>query len=431
MSAPRSDTDAESPPRPWGRGLDLATWAIVALVALRVLALAAALASHPDADGSTIGGDARRYDQIAAAEGAPYRDVAIEYPPGSVVVIEAVHGETLFDTQLRLGVSQLACDLAAAAALGWAFGRRTAVAYLLLGLPFLALPFLYLRIDLVSVALAAMGVAVVHRRRDLAGDVLGGSLLALGAVAKLWPFVLLPLLAVERRWRALVSALVVGAACGLAWVAVAGVDGVVQVLSFRGAQGWQVESLTGIVVHVLEPARIHVEGGAWRTGTMPAGARTVLTALSLATAAVVWWWAERRRRLGGPDGPHAVLVRYGLAPAAAVLGLLVWAPIISPQYVLWVLPFAAVAAAHGDRSIGWLTFAAAALSTYSLATIRAQIDGELWATLPIAARNVVLVITLCHLLVALSGHGRTAPVLPAAPVRPAAPVAPDDAEVVV
>jgi hypothetical protein len=91
-----------------------------------------------------------------------------------------------------------------------------------------------------------------------------------------------------------------------------------------------------------------------------------------------------------------------------VLGLLVWAPIISPQYLLWLLPWAAVATARGDRLLGWLTVGAVALSTYSLATIRAQIDGELYATFPILVRNVVLVIALCHVLVTLAG--RPAPI---------------------
>jgi hypothetical protein len=93
-----------------------------------------------------------------------------------------------------------------------------------------------------------------------------------------------------------------------------------------------------------------------------------------------------------------------------VLGLLVWAPIISPQYVLWLLPFAAVATAAGDRTLGWLVAGAAALSTYSLGTIRAQIDGEAYATWPILVRNVVLVVALCHVLVRLTAApGPTGP----------------------
>lgn len=381
-------------------------WAIALLVAARLVAIVVLLASHPDADRSTIGGDARRYEQIATADGVWYRDTAIEYPPGSVVVIEVVHGSTLFDTQRRLALSQLACDLAAAGALAWGFGRRTASAYLLLGLPFLAVPFLYLRLDLVPVALAAGGLALWRRRHDAVGDIAGGALVALGAVAKLWPAALIGIVVVQRRWRAAAALLGVGAACGAVWVAVAGIDGVLQVVSFRGAQGWQVESLTGIVVHLLDPGRVHVDGGAWRTGILPPGARTTLSVLSIATIGLAWRWAARRS-----DDP-AIL--YGIGPAACVLGLLVWAPIISPQYVLWLLPFAAVATAAGDRTLGWLVAGAAALSTYSLGTIRAQIDGEAYATWPILVRNVVLVVALCHVLVRLTAA--PGPTGPAGPV---------------
>ena len=382
-------------------------WLVAALVALRVLALFGALVTHPDEEGSIIGGDARRYQQIADAEGVPYRDVRVEYPPGTVLVIEAVDADGLFASQVRLAVSQLAVDLATAAVLAWGFGRRTALAYLVLGAPFLAFPFLYLRVDLVPVLLAAAALAVLRRRSDGLGDVGAGGLLALAVLTKVWPFVLVPLLVVERRWRALAWCAGIGAVLGLAWVGVAGVDGVRDVVSFRGAQGWQLESVTGIVVHALDPARAHVESGAWRTGVMPAGARTLLTALSLATAALAWWWAERSR--AAPGTPEATAIRYGTAPLAAVLGLLVFAPIISPQYVLWLLPFAAVAVARGDRTTGWLTLGAAALSTLSLALIRSQIDGDWWGTAPVLARNALLVWALCHVLVVLArSSGATA-----------------------
>ena len=402
MTAPAAGVAAAGPAEAGAaRRRRRAAWLVAALVALRVLALVGALATHPDEEGSIIGGDARRYQQIADAEGVPYRDVRIEYPPGTVVVIEAVDADGLLASQIRLGISQLVADLATAAVLAWGFRRRVGIAYLVLGTPFLAFPFLYLRVDLVSVLLAAAAVAVAHRRRDAWGDAGAGALVAVAVLTKLWPFVLVPLLVVERRWRALAWCVGTGALLGLAWLGVAGVDGVRDVVSFRGAEGWQLESVTGIVVHVADPARAHVEAGAWRTGTMPAGARALLSALSLATAGLAWWWAWRPR--GSATALAPTTLRYGLAPFAAVLGLLVFAPIISPQYVLWLLPFAAVAVVGGDRTTGWLTLAAGALSTLSLALIRGQIAGSAWGTLPVLARNVVLVWALAHVAAVLSG----------------------------
>ena len=73
--------------------------------------------------------------------------------------------------------------------------------------------------------------------------------------------------------------------------------------------------------------------------------------------------------------------------------------------MLWLLPAAAVAVARGDRVLGWLTVAAGVGSTYSLATIVAQIDGAWWSTLAIVVRNAVLVAALAHALLVLAGHG--------------------------
>ena len=383
-------------------------WGVAALVLLRVIALVAALGSHPDAERSAIGGDAVRYEQIAEAAGTPYRDVAIEYPPGAWVVVEAVHGQDLLDTQTRLGISQLVCDLVAAAVLAWGFGRRAGFAYLVLGAPFALYPFFYLRIDLVSVALAAASLAVLYRRRDLIGDVAGGALLAAAVYTKLWPFALLPLLVVLRRWRALGACALVGGAAALVWVGAAGLDGVVQVVSFRGARGWQLESLGGMVVHMADPDRAHVEAGAWRTGVMPLGSRQLLMILSLTTIVAAWWWA--RKAVDGRDLTPAARTRivFGLAPSACVLGLLVFAPIISPQYILWLLPWVAItwAAAPEHWFVAATTLAVSALSTWSLASILGQIHGDLYATVPVLVRNLLLVgllaVTLAELATSAS-----------------------------
>lgn len=419
---------------PRADGTDLVRWLVLGLVALRVVAVIIALVTHPDVERSIIGGDARRYDSIVNAAGLPYRDHSVEYPPGSVAAIFAVHGETLFATQVRLVLSQLGVDLACALVLAWGFGRRTGVAYLVIGAPFALFPFLYFRVDLVSVLLAAAAVAILHRslrsgvgqsplrrvtdaRTRLGGlgervarwlaagnraELAAGVLLALAVLTKIWPIALVPGLVVLRRWRALAACFVTGLVLGLAWLAMAGIDGVLPVVSFRDARGWQLESVAGIVVHVLEPARAQVESGAWRTGIMPPFARPLLTLLSFGTIALAWWWASRR---GAPTDESSGAV-WGRAPIAAVLGLLVFAPIISPQYVAWLLPFAAIAATRGDRRLAVLVTAAAAFSTLGLALIRLQIDGHPLGTAPVVARNVLLVWALAHALSLLAAPPR-------------------------
>jgi len=244
------------------------------------------------------------------------------------------------------------------------------------------------------VLLAVLGVVLVRKGKERTG----AGLLAVAVFAKLWPIALAPLLLVERRWKALVAWAVTGAACAAAWVAWSGITGPIEVFSFRGARGWQVESFTGILLHIQDAGRANVEQGAWRTGTMPTWSRPVLTVVSFGFVALSWWWAERRRREGAGE-----LTVYALAPYACVLSLLIFAPIISPQYLLWLLPFAALLWAHGDRVTGWLMALAGFLSTLELAVIHGQIDGRWWATGPVVARNVVLVVMLVLALQQLAG----------------------------
>ena len=90
------------------------------------------------------------------------------------------------------------------------------------------------------------------------------------------------------------------------------------------------------------------------------------------------------------------------------MAMLVFAPILSPQYVLWFLPFAAIATAAGDRVVGGLTLAITVLTTFVLSSIHAQTEGALWATIPIVVRNSLLVALLVVALLRLRRSAATA-----------------------
>lgn len=371
---------------------------VAVLVAVRVVAIVWLLGSGVESEHSVLGGDARRYEAILNADGTPYRDFPVEYPPITLAFTHLIDGPDTLSTLARLAVSQLALELAVAGVVAWAWGRRTGVAYLVLGTPMAFFPFPYVRIDLVSVFLAVAGLALVHRRWPR----LGGAALGVSLLAKVWPLAVLPALAVRRQRRALVAALAVAGVLGLAWVAWTGTDGPLQVATFRGAKGWQIESLVGTFVHAADARASIVEQGAWRTAAaVPAVARYALPALGLATVAGAWLAAERRRRSGDP---RADLLIDGWAPLAGVLGLLVFSTIISPQYLLWATPFAAIVVARGERGarlLGGLFLGAAALSTLGLAAIQPLVRGELWATGVVATRNLLLVAMLVTCLVEL------------------------------
>lgn len=362
------------------------------LAAVRVVVVPIALASDATAPSKfrILPGDARRFHKIAIHGGQPYRDFAVEYPPVMVGAIEAIEGGSFRSTTVRLMWSQLAIDLALAAVVAWGWGRRAAIAYLVLGLPFLLYPFIYLRLDLLSVFLAVLGIALVRRRHQYAG----GATLAVACFAKLWPVVLLPVLIVRRAWRALGAFVTVGAAGTLAWVAWGGVDGPVEVLTFRGAKGWEFESTVGALVRTIGGVTPHIEQGAFRVGEMTAIVSAALMLALVAGVAAAWILAARAK-------PRATDVLDGLAPMAAVTAFLVFSPLLSPQFFLWLLPFAAIAAVHGERLVPRLTFLVFGLSVALLALLPELIHGGTFALVVLAVRNATLIALLAALLVRL------------------------------
>jgi hypothetical protein len=355
-------------------------WCCAALVLVRVVAVGVALDGHATAPRHTVlTGDVRRYHQIATRRGTPYADFAVEYPPLTLAAIDALDGGTVRRSTVRLMWTQVALDGVIALLLAWGWGRRAAMAYLVLGLAFVWYPFLYLRLDLLSVALAVAGLALLRRCHPVAG----GATVAAACFAKIWPIALVPGLVARRSWRALAACAAVGIGGAAGWAGWAGFDGPVQVLTFRGAKGWQVESTIGAVVHVFAAADAHMERGAARIGAVPGSLRLGLPLVAVLATCGVWWLLGRI--------PHAAThVVDGVAPVAAVAAVLVFATLVSPQYVSWLVPFAAIAAAGGERRIAGLTAAVALLSTLELFLVRQVNHGDPAAMALVLVRNGVL-----------------------------------------
>jgi len=96
------------------------------------------------------------------------------------------------------------------------------------------------------------------------------------------------------------------------------------------------------------------------------------------------------------------------APLACVLALLLFAPILSPQYIVWMLPFAAVLAARGDRLLGAMTLAISVFTTVSYQFVLSAADGELVGILVVLVRNMLLVALLAVSFQTLTGSRRRA-----------------------
>lgn len=376
-----------------------APWALVALlVAARVAAIAVLLSTGVADEHSVLGGDARRYAEYFNG-GTPYRDFPVEYPPLTLALAWLVNRPSLSTSIALLATSQLVIELVIATVLWRTWGRRAGIAFLVLGTPMIFFPFPYVRIDLLAVLLAVGGAALGRRRHQTAA----GAVLALAVFAKVWPVVLAPAMLVRRQWRGLTAWAATGLVGVVAWVAWAGTSGLGQVATFRGANGWQIESFPGVVIHMIDPGSSRVEQGAWRTAVgVPGWAKVVMGLAVVIVLVTAWRWSSRAARASRD------LTVDAYAPVAVIVAMLVFAPILSPQYVLWFLPFAAIATTAGDRVVGGLTLAITALTTFVLSSIHAQTEGALWATIPIVVRNSLLVALLVVALLRLRRSAATA-----------------------
>jgi hypothetical protein len=316
-----------------------------------------------------------RFAEIAAADGRPYRDFPVEYPPVSLAVIEIAAGSDRAETGAALVWLMGLFDLLTVAALALGWSRRTAVFYLLLTVPLLG--FLLTTIDLVSVALAVAGVALVVRGRDRAG----GVALAAAILAKVWPVAVLPLLIVQRRWRALwwsAGALAVGTAI---WVWWSGPSGPFQVATQRDTPGWEYESLVGSVLWALGRTFVTIKNSS-RIGVAPGWVKALLLGAAAVGIAAVWLRAYRRE-------PREI----GMPSVAAVSILMLSAPLLSPPYMIWLAPWAAIACTERrSRFVRWLLVSVMLVSGLMLVASSALADVALWSVKALLlVRNGLLV----------------------------------------
>jgi hypothetical protein len=167
---------------------------------------------------------------------------------------------------------------------------------------------------------------------------------ALALFAKLWPLALAPVFLAEARRRsfAFVLAGVVG---GFGWLLLGGIGGVRQVLTFRQATGWEIESTVGSLVWVFGGGEPRWEAGATRVGSS-AGLTWLPAVVLVVLLGAVWWKALRSR---GED-------LLGVPSLVALCALLACSPVFSLQYAGWLTPWAAIASRDSRRipiAVAW------------------------------------------------------------------------------
>jgi hypothetical protein len=328
-------------------------------------------------------GDFVRYYEIGSSAGRPYVDYQVEHPIGTLLIFKALAhlpgGRPSFG--LAIVVLNLVADAVIVGSLLWGWSVAAAVAFAAMLIPILGL--FFNRVDAWSTAAAILAVAAWRKDRPL----MLGFALAVGVAFKLWPLVLAPLLIVPWRGRRSVLALAAfGAAAaafgGLAfWIA--GGRAIAEVLTFRGATGWQVESLIGSIVHLADTQSVRLESGAWRVGTIN---HFVSTAMFVTAAPICLWASWRGARLD----------RIAAGWIASVTSLLLLSALLSAQYVIWLAPAAAIAWVEGDVALGALTAIAIVLTQMFWGRYGDVLDSQRPAMLLVALRNaVLLVLAIC------------------------------------
>jgi hypothetical protein len=354
----------------------------------------------------------------------------VEYPlPGVLVVAlprllaTAVGAPGAYaETVLVLSLVADAAFAVLLAALG-GDRRRAAVTVWVLAVPLLGAT-AYARFDLVPGILAGAALLLWPLRPRLAA--------AAAAVAtglKLWPALLLPALAAPAATRRAVT-VVVAATGGLlvaASLLVAGWGRLLSPLTWQAERGLQIESVAAtpaMVAWGLAPDRYALgftEHNAYEVAGPGVGELLAVAEMAslLLVGGLLWLWLLAFRR-GRDIGAEAVV----WLALAAVSAFVVTSKVLSPQYLLWLLPLAAAAVAvTGERAVrAWTALLLVATAATQLVFPELYgnltVDGEHrgWTVLVLVVRNALLVWLTAWAAVravkVLSGAGRSRAIRP-------------------
>lgn len=432
-----------------GRPLGSRTLVVLVAAELGVLVLAF--------DGTTRPVEAVGYSDITLYEGygskmldgaMPYRDFRMEYPPGASVMFVLPATRVLAGGSTERvswfppnaaarsyyrGFTSLVLLLVAAMVVFTALtlgAMRRSARTMLLSLAVVAFSPLMIgqvvpeRFDVLPAALTAAALAVSVREHYR----LGGAVLGLGAATKVYPALLLPVLVVVViRQRGVREAIfVAGAAISAAGAvflpfAIASVSGTWGSLRNQFREGLQIESLASSVLvmtfHAGEKVTALGLPSASDLTTQPAGGgltrlvlagpgvgvtETVMPVLLAAALCLLLVSLCRSRR-----DPREDLLRYS---AAAVTIVLVLGTVLSPQYVVWLIPLVPlVGGRRGTVAVLLFVVAAALTNVWTPNGYFEYQDGLPAGPASILlARNLALLATAVVLLLPAAAfrHGR-------------------------
>ena len=308
-----------------------------------------------------------------------------------------------------------ACAVAAIVALGLALAAvEASTARLYSAICFLALAPLALgtvllsRYDLWPAALTIAALAAFVGRRER----IGFGVLGLAVAAKIYPLVLLPVALVWMAKRRGTRELWIGLGCFAAVLALCFVPflilapgGVAHSIGTQLGRPLQLESLGASLLLAAEQLGIYdatvtnSHGSQNLAGSLPDTIASLLTAFQFVAVGLVWALFAARDR-----GREGLLT----AGAATVAAFVAFGKVLSPQFLIWLLPLVPAVAGAGG-------LAACAVLLVSLVTTQLWFPFRYWDVVAlepvgwlVLVRDLLLVALYVILLVTLSRQGREA-----------------------
>ncbi len=287
------------------------------------------------------------YGERMAAGDVPYRDFRVEYPPGALpaFVVPALVSSTLdgydavFAGLMLVMLAALGALVAVSLELLGASGCRIGLGLATVAGGVLWLgPFTLTRFDLVPAAITAASVAAVLLGRErLAAVILG-----VAVATKIYPVVVLPLLVARSarrhgRAEALRVLVTVASVVALAYLPflLLSPAGVGRSLWHQLGRPLQIESLgSGVLLALHHTFAMPLDwasghGSANLTGAVAAVASAITTVVGVAALVAVWAAFARG---------EVVDERFARFAAAAVVAFVAFGKVLSPQFLVWLLP---------------------------------------------------------------------------------------------
>jgi hypothetical protein len=325
----------------------------------------------------------------------PYRQVPFEYPPlaAPVIAVPGIPGDHYRVLFAGLMFLFAICVLLLVRALARATGGNEWLAMAAVALaPLVTGAIIRNHFDLAPVALTLAALLLIVLDRPVAGFAVLGA----GVAMKFFPIVVAPvalawLVGRGRHRDALRGALALGAVIAVAVAVMLALSpsGTKEALHWQTARPAQVESIPGVVLRAIGGAR-KVKNFRSDGVLHPASGAVVAAVAALGFAVIALLTIGVMRR----PGRRELL----LASLAAVAAYATFGKVLSPQYIVWTVPLAALALAW-RRLFLFGTVVAATLLTFEEFPARyvAVTQGKPLAILLVGVRDglLVLAVALC------------------------------------